>query len=135
METKANYLMIGGFILADALKLGSTTEDIGPRVLTVAVLVIGMILALYVIKTGGKPVAAIVAAQAVTVIAAPLMATALLWLTNLPDVMGQYCNSRAMNLSAATGLMLLVLMAWYTATQKVWPAIQEVLLETTSATG
>ena len=62
--------------------------------LTAAVLVVGMIFALYVIRTGVKPVAAIVAAQAVTVIAAPLMAVTLLWLTNLPSVMGEYRNGR-----------------------------------------
>lgn len=122
--------MIGGFILADSLKLGSMPEDKGPRILTAVVLVIGMFFALYVIKTGVKPVAAIVAAQAVTVIAAPLMAIALLWLTNLPSVMGEYRNGKLMNLAAGAGLVLLILMAWYTASQKVWPAIHEALSQT-----
>ncbi len=119
--------MIGGFILSDALKLGSTPDRHGPRVLTAAVLLIGMVVALYVIKTGTKPVSAIVAAQAVTVIAAPLMAVALLWLTNLPSVMGEHRNGPWMNLAAGTGLVLLVLMAWYTAVEKVWPAVQDAL--------
>jgi manganese transport protein len=115
--------MIGGFILSDALKLGSTPDRHGPRVLTAAVLLIGMVIALYVIKTGAKPVSAIVTAQAVTVIAAPLMAVALLWLTNLRSVMGAHRNGPWMNLAAGTGLALLVLMAWYTAVEKVWPAM------------
>jgi NRAMP (natural resistance-associated macrophage protein)-like metal ion transporter len=118
--------MIGGFILADALKLGNTPEKRGPRILTVSVLLIGMVVALYVIKTGAKPVGAIVAAQAVTVIASPLMAIALLWLTNLSSVMGEHRNGIWLNLAAGAGLVLLILMAWYTATQKVWPAIQNV---------
>ena len=119
--------MIGGFILADALKLGSTPKDQGPRVLTATVLLVGMLVALYVIKTDVKPVAAIVMAQAVTVIAAPLMAIALFWLTNLRSVMGEHRNGPWMNLAAGAGLVLLVLMAWYTASQKVWPAIHNAI--------
>lgn len=119
--------MIGGFILSDSLRLGSTPERRAPRVLTAAVLLIGMLVALYVIKSGTKPVSAIVAAQAVTVIAAPLMAVALLWLTNLPSVVGSHRNGPWTNLAAGTGLVLLVLMAWYTAADKVWPAVREAI--------
>ncbi len=119
--------MIGGFILADALNLGDTPAQRGPRILSTAVLVIGMMVALYVIKTGAKPVGAIVAAQAVTVIAAPLMAATLLWLTNVRAVMGEYRNGPLLNLAAGAGLVLSLLMAWYTATEKVWPAIQNAL--------
>jgi manganese transport protein len=96
-------------------------------VLTAAVLLIGMLVALWVIRTGAKPVSAIVMAQAVTVIAAPLMAAALLWLTNLPSVVGAHRNGLWTNLAAGAGLVLLVLMAWYTAAEKVWPAVQEAL--------
>lgn len=119
--------MIGGFILSDALKLGSTTEETGPRVLTAAAMLVGMFVALYVIKTGVKPVPAIVAAQAVTVVAAPLLAATLLWLTNLESVMGSHRNGVITNLGAGLGLALLTLMAWYTAAYKVWPAIQDAL--------
>lgn len=125
--------MIGGFVLADALKLGSTPQQRGPRIFTVAVLLVGMFVALYVIKTGVKPVGAIVAAQAVTVVAAPLMAVVLLWLTNLRSVMGEYRNGPLMNLAAGVGLLLLVAMAWYTAVAKVWPAVHEALFQTAAA--
>lgn len=124
--------MIGGFILSDSLNLGNMPSDRWPRLLTAAVLLIGMVVALYVIKSGVKPVAAIVAAQAVTVVAAPLMAAVLLWLTNLPEVMGEHRNGLFMNLAAGAGLLLLVAMAWYTASQKVWPAIHEALNQTTA---
>jgi len=120
--------MIGGFILSDSLKLGSMPSDRWPRILTAAVLLIGMFVALYVIKNDVQPIAAIVAAQAVTVIAAPLMAGVLLWLTNLPGVMGEHRNGFWMNLAAGFGLVLLVLMAWYTASQKVWPAVRNAFL-------
>ncbi|MBG86618.1 MAG: hypothetical protein CMO80_06930 [Verrucomicrobiales bacterium] len=116
--------MIGGFILADGLKMGSTPEDKGPRILTAAVLLVGMGVALYVIKQDVKPVAAIVAAQAVTVIAAPLMAGTLLWLTNKKEVMGDQTNGKGMNAIAGLGFLLLLAMAGYTAFAKVLPGIK-----------
>ena len=115
--------MIGGFILSDALGLGSTPNERWPRILTAAVLVIGMAVALFVIKTGVKPVPAIVAAQAVTVLAAPLIAGAMLWLTNLESVMGEHRNGPVINIAAGAGLLLLVGMSIYTAAEKVWPAL------------
>ncbi len=115
--------MTGGFVLSDALNLGSSPQDRWPRLLTAAVLLTGMGVALYVIKTGIKPVTAIVMAQAVTVIAAPLIAGVMLYLTNLKAVMGDRCNSLWMNLAAGTGLLLLVGMSIYTASEKVFPAV------------
>jgi len=119
--------MIGGFILSDSLNLGSMPSDKWPRILTAAVLLIGMFVAIYVIQSGTKPVAAIVAAQAVTVVAAPLMAGVLLWLTNLPSVMGEHRNGIALNIAAGASLVLLIMMAWYTAAYKVWPKVHEAL--------
>ncbi len=116
--------MTGGFILADALGLGSTPEDRWPRYFTAAVLLIGMGVSMYVIETGAKPVSAIVAAQATTVIAAPLIAFALLWLTNLKAVMGERRNGIWMNVAAGSGLVLLIAMSIYTAVEKVWPALR-----------
>lgn len=107
--------MIGGFILADGLGLGSKPQDLWPRLLTSLVLLTGMGVGLFVISTGVRPVPAIVAAQAVTVIAAPLMAGALLWLTNRKDVMGPDTNSVPRNVAAGLGFVLLVAMAGYTA--------------------
>ncbi|RMG35269.1 MAG: divalent metal cation transporter [Planctomycetota bacterium] len=118
--------MIGGFILADGLGLGSQPTDRWPRLLTVAVLLTGMLVALYVIESGTKPVGAIVAAQAVTVVASPLMAMVLLWLTNCRDLMGAHRNGWITNLLAGCGLLLLLATAWYTATAKVWPAVRNV---------
>lgn len=116
--------MIGGFILSDGLNLGDRPEQLAPRVFTTCVLVFGMLVAFYVIKTGIKPVGAIVAAQAVTVLAAPLLAGMLLWLTNQTAVMGTMRNGLWLNTAAGMGLVLLVAMSWYVATEKVWPALQ-----------
>ncbi len=115
--------MIGGFILSDGLGLGNKPSGLAPRLLTAAVLLTGMGVALYVILTGTKPVPAIVAAQAVTVLAAPLIGGVMLWLTNSEEVMGEDTNSLLVNVVGGIGLLLLLAMAWYTAADKVWPAI------------
>ena len=115
--------MIGGFILSDGLGLGNKPSGLAPRLLTAAVLLTGMGGALYVILTGTKPVPAIVAAQAVTVLAAPLIGGVLLWLINNKEVMGDDTNSLLVNVVGGIGLVLLFAMAWYTAAYKVWPAL------------
>ena len=115
--------MIGGFILSDGLGLGTKPTGLAPRLLTTAVLLTGMGVALYVILTGIKPVPAIVAAQAVTVLAAPLIGGVLMWLTNNRDVMGDDTNGPVINAVGGVGLLLLVAMAWYTAAYKVWPEL------------
>ncbi len=115
--------MIGGFVLSDGLGLGSDPDEKWTRYMTTVVLLTGMGVALYVINTGTKPVAAIVMAQAVTVIAGPLMAGVLLWLCNRKDLMGEDRNSPLMNALGGVGFVLLLAMAWYTASAKVWPKI------------
>ena len=115
--------MIGGFILSDGLGLGTKPSGLAPRLLTAAVLLTGMGVALYVILTDTLPVPAIVAAQAVTVLAAPLIGGVMLWLTNSKEVMGEDTNSLLVNVVGGIGLLLLLAMAWYTAAYKVWPAI------------
>jgi Mn2+/Fe2+ NRAMP family transporter len=111
--------MIGGFILADGLGLGDTPNDRWPRLFTAAVLLVGMVVGMYVIQTGQNPVRAIVAAQAVTVLAAPLIGGTLWWLTSRRDVMGEYRNSPLMNLAAAIGFALLLGMAYRLAAVEI----------------
>ncbi len=116
--------MIGGFILADGLGLGCRPADWWPRLFTVAVLLTGMTTALLVTLAGRSPVPAIVAAQAVTVVASPLVAGALWWLTSRADIMGEHKNGLLMNLAAMAGFLMLLAMAFYTAGWKVWPEVQ-----------
>ncbi|MBC8353055.1 MAG: divalent metal cation transporter [Planctomycetes bacterium] len=116
--------MIGGFILADGLGLGSKPTDLGPKVATTTVLLTGMVVALLVLKANFNPVPAVIAAQAVTVIAAPLVAGALWWLTNRVDIMGSDRNSPTVNVLAGVGFVLLLAMAGYTALVKIPAKIQ-----------
>ena len=115
--------MIGGFILSDGFNLGSTPNDKIPRIMTGVVLVTGMGVALYAIKAQVSPVAAIVAAQAAVVIASPVVAGTLLWLTNRKDIMGDYKNSMGLNAIAGIGFVLLLAMAYNTAVYKFYPML------------
>ncbi len=116
--------MIGGFILADSLKLGSMPRDLVPRLLTAGVLLSGMGVALYVISTGVRPVGAIVAAQAATVLAAPLMAAILLWLTNLKSIMGEHKNGPITNVIGGLGFLTLLGINVHLIVNKIWPGLQ-----------
>lgn len=100
--------VIGGFMLADGLGLANKPDDWRPRVFTVVNLLIGMIVGLIVLFTGVKPVVAIIAAQAITVVASPLLAGVLWWLTSRRDLMGSHANSPAMHVGAAIGFLLLL---------------------------
>jgi manganese transport protein len=111
--------MIGGFILADGLGLGSKPTDLWPRLLTVGVLLTGMLVGLFIIVNGWDPVPAIVAAQAVTVLVAPLMAGTLWWLTSREDVMGKHKNGLFLNIAAGIGFALLLLMAYRLVTVEI----------------
>jgi Mn2+/Fe2+ NRAMP family transporter len=105
--------MIGGFILADGLGMGSSPEDRWPRIFTIIVLLTGMGVGLYCILVLNEqsPVELIVAAQAVTVVASPLVAGSLLWLTSKREVMGKNVNGPVLTGLGVVGLILLLAMS------------------------
>lgn len=119
--------MIGGFILSDAMGQGDQPHQFAPRMMTAGVLVVGMVMAMVVIATDQKPVQAIVVAQAMTVLAAPLMAGTLWWLTSRSDIMREHRNTLRENIAAGLGFTLLAAMAAYTAIEKVYPQVVKML--------
>lgn len=121
--------MIGGFILADGLGIGDRPEDKWPKIFTIAVLLTGMCVGLYTIIAlkGQSPVALIVAAQAVTVLASPLVAGSLLWLTSKRDVMGENVNSPVSKVLGCIGFALLLAMSANLLITRVIPTLQRLL--------
>jgi len=103
--------MIGGSILADGIGLSARLSDRWPRRFTVVVLLVGMVVAMLVLRTGQKPVSLIIFAQALTILGNPLMAAAILWLANQKDIMGDRRNSVVLNILGGLGLLVVVLMA------------------------
>ena len=121
--------MIGGFIASDGLGLGDRPEDRWPRIFTIAVLMTGMCVGLYcilVLKLQ-SPVTLIVTAQAVTVLASPLVAGSLLWLTSRRDIMGENVNGPVMLTLGAIGFILLLAMSINLAVTKVLPTISDLV--------
>ena len=111
--------MIGGFILADGLGLGSKPADIWPRIFTTAVLLTGMVIALASMLLEFDRTPTLIAAQAVTIVGAPLVAGCLLWLTSQREIMGSHVNSSLTISFAGVGLLLLVVIAANTAFVKL----------------
>ena len=103
--------MIGGSILADGIGKPARLSDRWPRLFTVVVLLVGMIVAMIVLHTPVKKVDAIIIGQALTVIGNPLMAITLLWLANRKDIMGTRRNTLILNILGGLGLLVVVYMA------------------------
>lgn len=121
--------MIGGFILSDGLGLGSSPEDRWPKILTIAVLMTGMFVGLYCILVlkDQKPLPLIVAAQAVTVLAAPLVGGSLLWLTSRRDIMGDDVNGPILKVFGGLGFLALLALSVKIAIHDVPATIQKIL--------
>lgn len=100
--------MIGGFMAADGLGWGSKPTDPGPRALTAVVLLTGLIVGLAVIALGWDRTPTIIAAQALTVVAAPLVAGVLFWLTSSREVMGENVSTPVQKIIALFGLVALI---------------------------
>ncbi|MBN1421348.1 MAG: Nramp family divalent metal transporter, partial [Planctomycetes bacterium] len=103
--------MIAGTILADGFGKPARLADPWPRRLSVAVLVAGMVVALYAIESGGNPVRLVLFGQGMTVLGNPLMALALLWLANRKDVMGERRNTWPVNILGGIGFLAVLAMA------------------------
>ncbi|RMF39586.1 MAG: divalent metal cation transporter [Planctomycetota bacterium] len=107
--------MVGGFVAADGLGWGNQPKDLGPRLMTTAALVVGMLVGVAVLAFDFDRTPTIILAQAVTVVAAPLVAGVLLWLTSSRDVMGEEVNGWPTIVAGMIGLGLLLAMAGKTA--------------------
>lgn len=107
--------MIGGFIASDGLGLGSRPDQLAPRIMTTIALMTGMLIGLAVLLFDFDRTPTIIAAQAVTVVASPLVACVLYWLTCSREVMGEMANGKFAKIGGLVGLVLLVTMAGKTA--------------------
>ena len=103
--------IIGGSILADGLGKPARLSDRSSRIFTVAVLLVGMVVAILALRTGQKPVSLIIFGSALTVIGNPLMAATILWLANHKAIMGRHRNNLIQNILGGVGFLVVVFMA------------------------
>ncbi len=117
--------MIGGFVLSDALRLGTSPTDPWPRALTTLILLMGMVVSIATMLWGFDRTPTIIAAQAVTMVVAPLIAAVLLWLTSSTSVMGTHVNGPLTKLAGMIGLGILLAIAANTAIVKLPQSLEQ----------
>jgi Mn2+/Fe2+ NRAMP family transporter len=83
--------------------------------MTTAALLTGLLVGVAVLMFDFDRTPTIIAAQALTVVAAPLVAGVLLWLTSSRDVMGEHVNGPITIGFGVMGLVMLIAMAGKTA--------------------
>ena len=107
--------MIGGYMAADGLGWDIQGRGRGAKLLTTLVLLVGMLIGLAVILFDFDRTPTIIVAQAITVVAAPLIAGVLIWLTGSREVMGEHANRWPVHLLALLGFAVLLALAGKTA--------------------
>ena len=101
---------IGGALLSDSLGFGSKLKEKKVKFAIIAVMLFGSIVALIF---GGSPVNLIIFAQAITIVAVPVIAIALLAVANNQEIMGDLKNTLFKNIIALAGLIVLILLAFH----------------------
>jgi Mn2+/Fe2+ NRAMP family transporter len=107
--------MSGGAIISDGLGQPARFSDKLPRRFTVLALLVGMTVAMLVLHTSFKPINAIIIGQALTVLANPLVALSLMWMSNNKKIMGEHTNHWAVNLIGFAGVIVVLFMAFRVA--------------------
>jgi NRAMP (natural resistance-associated macrophage protein)-like metal ion transporter len=102
--------VIGAGLLADGLGLGRSMNDRPTKLLIMAILVIGMLVAVFF---RGNVIYALIMAQASSMLAVPLIAIGLFLMLNNKKVMGVYRNNRVQNIIALAGFLAIILMVYF----------------------
>jgi Mn2+/Fe2+ NRAMP family transporter len=102
--------VIGGGLLADGLGLGRSMNDNRTKIFIIAILLIGMLVA---VLFRGNVVYALIMAQASTMLTVPLIAVGLFLMLNNSRVMGAYRNNPWQNMVAVAGFLVVSLMVYF----------------------
>ena len=102
--------VIGGGLLADGLGLSRSMNDTRTKIFIIAVLLIGMLVAVFF---RGNVIYALIMAQASTMLTVPLIAVGLFMVLNNKKVMGEYRNNIRQNIIAVAGFLVVSLMVYF----------------------
>jgi len=108
--------VIGGGLLSDGLGLGRSMNEKMPKVFTISILVLGMLIAVFF---QGNVIYALIMAQASTIFAVPLIAIGLYLVLNNKNIMGKYRNNKVQNSLAIFGFILISIMVYYMYTKLI----------------
>lgn len=102
--------VIGGGLLADGFGLGRSMNNKITRLFIIAVLLTGMLVAVFF---RGNVIYAMIMAQASSMLAVPLIALGLFLVLNNKKVMGRHRNNLLQNIIAVTGFIVISLMVYF----------------------
>jgi NRAMP (natural resistance-associated macrophage protein)-like metal ion transporter len=102
--------VIGGGLLADGLGLSRSMNDWRTKIFIIAILLIGMLVAVFF---RGNVIYALIMAQASTMLTVPLIAVGLFLVLNNKKVMGNYRNNIRQNIIAVAGFLIVSLMVYF----------------------
>ena len=102
--------VIGGGLLADGLGLGRSMNDRTTKIFIVAILLIGMLVAVFF---KGNVIYALIMAQASSMLAVPLIAIGLFLMLNNKKVMGEQRNNLLQNIIAIIGFLVIIGMVYF----------------------
>jgi Mn2+/Fe2+ NRAMP family transporter len=102
--------VIGGGLLADGLGLSRSMNDTRTKIFIIAILLIGMLVAVFF---RGNVIYALIMAQASTMLTVPLIAAGLFLMLNNRKVMGEYRNNTLQNMIAVAGFVVVSLMVYF----------------------
>lgn len=102
--------VMGGGLLSDGLGLGRSMNQKMPKIFTIIILLVGMLVAVFF---KGNAVYALILAQASSILAVPLIAIGLFLIVNSKKVMGALKNNLWQNILAVLGFILISIMVYY----------------------
>lgn len=108
--------VMGGGLLADGLGVGRRMSEKMPKIFTLLILLMGMLIAVFF---RGNVIYALIMAQASSIFAVPLIGMGLLLLLNNNKVMGEYRNNAVQNVIAVLGFILISIMVYYMYTKLI----------------
>jgi len=102
--------VIGAGLLADGLGLGRSMNDRTTKLFIMAILLIGMLVAVFF---RGNVIYALIMAQASSMLAVPLIAIGLFLMLNNKKAMGAHRNNWMQNIIAIAGFLAIILMVYF----------------------
>jgi manganese transport protein len=102
--------VIGGGLLADGLGLGRSMNDKTTKIFIIAILLIGMLVAVFF---KGNVIYALIMAQASSMLAVPLIAIGLFLMLNNKKLMGKHRNNLVQNIIAIIGFLVIIGMVYF----------------------
>lgn len=107
-STLVGNAVLGGSIFSDAISGQRSMDSMKVKIYIASIIAVGAILALLF---GSMPLQMIVFAQSITIMIVPIIAIAMILLSNDEAIMGGLKNSRFQNVAALLGLALVLLLA------------------------